>query len=278
MYIRDNKVRTARKAKQHDTGRRCARPSCQGTLRDCVVNNGELLPEIAMRRAITHAFRADLLVCIGESMRVTPAAEIPEIVIKKKNSSLGARLVIINMAHTPVHDECDMSIVASPDSVLEFLCETLGRPLPRYRLERHLLVGNHFNTAHLKCEWTLFVRGIDHEGNPQSTVRKVELKLPRGYHPRAALLPQEPHILTKKAVGGHGGEVQMKIWFTGSHGEPPIELEHCLRLQGKGAFTHYLLTLADSGDYWEVSYPDDPEQAGDDSSPDMNRRPNSANY
>ena len=125
---------------------------------------------------------------------------------------------------------------------------------------RHLLVGNHFSNDKLKCEWTIFVRGVDHEGNPLSTVKRVELKLPKNYHPRAALLPAEPHVLTKKAIGGVGGSVEMKVWFSGSCGEPPIELEHKLRLSGKGAYTHYLLTLGDTGDFWEVSYPD--EEAG----------------
>ena len=48
------------------------------------------------------------------------------------------------------------------------------------------------------------------KGNPLSTVKKVELKLPKGYHPRAALLPKEPHVLTKKAIGGLGGAVELK--------------------------------------------------------------------
>ena len=43
------------------------------------MSTGEFLPEIPIRRAITHAFRADLLICIGETMRVTPAAEIPAV-------------------------------------------------------------------------------------------------------------------------------------------------------------------------------------------------------
>ena len=69
MYIRDHKVRTSHKATVHTTGRKCPRPSCGGALRDCIVSTGEFLPEIPIRRAITHAFRADLLICIGEASR-----------------------------------------------------------------------------------------------------------------------------------------------------------------------------------------------------------------
>lgn len=51
-----------------------------------------------------------------------------------------------------------------------------------------------------------------------------------------------------------------QVWFSGHYGEPPIELEHSLRLQGQGAYTHYLLTLSEGGEYWDVTYPD--EEAG----------------
>ena len=42
-------VRNARKLTVHTTGKKCPRPSCGGALRDCVVSNGEHLPEIPIR-------------------------------------------------------------------------------------------------------------------------------------------------------------------------------------------------------------------------------------
>ena len=41
----------------------------------------------------------------------------------------------------------------------------LAQP-PIVSTSRHLLVGNHFNNDNLKCEWTIFVRGVDHEACP----------------------------------------------------------------------------------------------------------------
>lgn len=81
-------------------------------------------------------------------------------------------------------------------------------------------------------------------------------------------------MLTKKAIGGLGGVVRMKVWFSGHHGEPPFELEHRLRLSGKGAYTHYMLTLSPSGDFWEVEYPDEAE--GEPAAAPPPRRPHSA--
>lgn len=45
---------------------------------DTIVNFGENLPEKALETAFDHAARADLCVSLGSSLRVTPAADIPQ--------------------------------------------------------------------------------------------------------------------------------------------------------------------------------------------------------
>ena len=44
-YMRDHRVRTAQKTKDHRTGRVCDNPQCKGHLKDTIINFGEPLNE-----------------------------------------------------------------------------------------------------------------------------------------------------------------------------------------------------------------------------------------
>ena len=78
------------------------------------------------------------------------------------------------------------------------------------------------------------------------------MRLPKSYHPRAATLRSEPHVLSKKAIGGSGGIVELRITFMGSN-EPSVELDHELCLTGAGGYTYYLLELEQGGKSWIIS-------------------------
>lgn len=60
QYLRDFKVRNAKKAKAHKTGRLCDDPSCRGALRDSIINFGESLPEEDLDNGFNHAECADV--------------------------------------------------------------------------------------------------------------------------------------------------------------------------------------------------------------------------
>lgn len=50
---------------------------------DSIVNFGENLPDHELQKAFMHAKQADLCIVLGSSLRVTPAADIPEEVAKR---------------------------------------------------------------------------------------------------------------------------------------------------------------------------------------------------
>ncbi len=73
-------------------------PDCGGYIKTATISFGQAMPEAAMRRANELAAACDLLLAIGSSLVVWPAAGIP--VLAKRS---GARLVIINRDETD-HD------------------------------------------------------------------------------------------------------------------------------------------------------------------------------
>ena len=73
--------------------------SCGGKLVSSVVDFGQPLPEKDVEDSFRHAEQCDLLVVVGSSLVVTPAADVPVVAYEH-----GARLVIINQGETPLDD------------------------------------------------------------------------------------------------------------------------------------------------------------------------------
>jgi NAD-dependent SIR2 family protein deacetylase len=78
-------------------GDQMACPICGGRMASSVVNFGQSLPQKDLADSYWHAQRADLLVVVGSSLVVTPAADMPKVALKA-----GARLAIINQGETPL--------------------------------------------------------------------------------------------------------------------------------------------------------------------------------
>ncbi|HWW49490.1 MAG TPA: Sir2 family NAD-dependent protein deacetylase [Xanthobacteraceae bacterium] len=80
-------------------------PACDAPVKTATISFGQSMPEAAMRRATELAQHCDLLLVIGSSLAVWPAASIPLIA---KNA--GAKLVIINNEPTDQDDDADLVI------------------------------------------------------------------------------------------------------------------------------------------------------------------------
>jgi NAD-dependent deacetylase len=80
---------------------------CGGYIKTATISFGQAMPEAAMQRAETLSTSCDLLLAIGSSLVVWPAARFP--LVAKKN---GARLVIINHDPTEFDDVADLVVHA----------------------------------------------------------------------------------------------------------------------------------------------------------------------
>jgi len=66
----------------HVTGRRCTVPGCNGLLYDTIINFGENLPAREIEAGYDNCIKADVCLCLGSSLRVTPAADMPLQMVK----------------------------------------------------------------------------------------------------------------------------------------------------------------------------------------------------
>ncbi|MCD6550815.1 NAD-dependent protein deacylase [Thermotoga sp.] len=94
---REYTVEDVMKKLEKDCVPRC--DACSSLIRPNIVFFGETLPQNALNEAIRLSSRADLMIVMGSSLVVYPAAELPLMTVRS-----GGRLVIVNMGDTPLDD------------------------------------------------------------------------------------------------------------------------------------------------------------------------------
>jgi NAD-dependent protein deacetylase/lipoamidase len=93
---------------------------CGGPVKPDVVLFGELLPEQAMNEATALAAGAELLLCVGSSLEVYPAAGLPELTRRA-----GGRIAILTKGPTPYDSEADVRLEGDVVDELEALLAAL---------------------------------------------------------------------------------------------------------------------------------------------------------
>jgi NAD-dependent deacetylase len=96
--------------------------ACGGIVKSATVSFGQAMPQAEMRRATLAAHRADLMLVIGSSLVVYPAAGLP--LLARDN---GAVFIILNRGETGLDDEASERIDAEAGPVLARLAALLAQ-------------------------------------------------------------------------------------------------------------------------------------------------------
>lgn len=94
---------------------------CRGFLKPATISFGQALPQDVMARAAAAAEACDLLLAVGSSLVVEPAASIPRLA-----RQAGARLVIVNREPTPLDGIADAVVRGEIGVVLPALVRRNG--------------------------------------------------------------------------------------------------------------------------------------------------------
>jgi NAD-dependent deacetylase len=93
---------------------------CGGILRSATVLFGEPLPKEALDRSVAAARNCDLMLVVGSSLVVNPAARLP--LVAKQS---GAALAIVNRTPTALDDTADVHVLGEAASTLRALSDAL---------------------------------------------------------------------------------------------------------------------------------------------------------
>ncbi len=99
-------------------------PECDGILKPDVIFFGEQLPAEALRHAVDHSRRCDLLIVVGSSLVVYPAAYMP---VYAKEA--GAAVAIVNLTVTDFDLQADVVIHGKAGEVMPLILEAVKRNL-----------------------------------------------------------------------------------------------------------------------------------------------------
>jgi len=100
------------------TGRLC---ECGGKLQDFLLDWHDALPEDNLVKSEEECEKADLSICLGTSLRVNPANELPV-----KTLENGGKLAIINLQKTGIDEKATVKINAEVDVVMKRVMKELG--------------------------------------------------------------------------------------------------------------------------------------------------------
>ncbi len=95
-------------------------PECQGFVKTDVVHFGEPIPEDVLEQCNEEAAKSDMMIVVGSSAEIYPAAALPQMVKQE-----GGRLVEINPAQTAISLSCDVSLRGNPGEILPLLVEAV---------------------------------------------------------------------------------------------------------------------------------------------------------
>jgi NAD-dependent deacetylase len=99
-------------------------PECDGILKPDVIFFGEQLPAEALRQAVDRSRRCDLLIVVGSSLVVYPAAYMP---VYAKEA--GAAVAIVNLTVTDFDLQADVVIHGKAGEVMPLILEAVKRNL-----------------------------------------------------------------------------------------------------------------------------------------------------
>jgi len=97
---------------------------CRGVLKSDTVLFGEPLPVEPFNEALWWAESADLMLVIGSSLTVFPAAELPKRVIQR-----GKKAILINLTETPFDADFDLIFYEKAGKILPFFVKEVRKEI-----------------------------------------------------------------------------------------------------------------------------------------------------
>lgn len=95
--------------------------TCRSILKPSITLFEEMLPQKAWDEAERVSRKADLVLVVGSSLEVTPAAYLPMYSLEN-----GARLMIINLTHTPLDRQAELLLPGDAAIILPEILSILG--------------------------------------------------------------------------------------------------------------------------------------------------------
>ncbi|XP_029121918.1 NAD-dependent protein deacetylase SRT1 isoform X4 [Elaeis guineensis] len=167
-YLRDFEVETIG---MKETSRRCADTKCGAKLKDTVLDWEDALPPKEMNPAEKHCRTADVVLCLGTSLQITPACNLPLKTIRN-----GGEILIVNLQPTPKDKKATLVIHGQVDKVIAGAMHLLNLWIPPYiRIDFVKLSLSHSPKKKTYVKWCLKIASIHGQRAPLAFLKSAEV-------------------------------------------------------------------------------------------------------
>ncbi|CAL5403327.1 unnamed protein product [Camellia sinensis] len=194
-YLRDFEVETIGLKK---TSRSCSDVKCGAKLKDTVLDWEDVLPPTEMNAAEKHCRMADIVLCLGTSLQITPACNLP-----LKSLRGGGKIVIVNLQQTPKDKKASLVIRGLVDKERKY------------------------------AKWSLKVTSVHGERAPLPFIISVEVSFPERPELKTSVLHQQPFLLKRETLKTRPLKVVLKLNFSDGCGCQCISIECPVNFQAQ---------------------------------------------
>ncbi|XP_051126070.1 NAD-dependent protein deacetylase SRT1 [Andrographis paniculata] len=207
-YLRDFEIETIG---LKETTRRCSKAGCGAKLRDSVLDWEDALPPKEMNPAEKHCKMADLVLCLGTSLQITPACNLPLRCLKG-----GGEIVIVNLQKTPKDKKASLVIHGRVDKVIGGVMNALNMRIPPFvRVDLFQIVLSEALSVDKKyVNWTLRIASVHGKQAPLPFIKSVEVSFSESLNMKAAVLVNQPlHLKRRTARSTKPFDIFLKLSF-----------------------------------------------------------------
>ncbi|PPE00489.1 hypothetical protein GOBAR_DD02502 [Gossypium barbadense] len=194
-----------------ETSRRCSDEKCGAKLRDTVLDWEDALPPKEMNLAEKHCRMGDLVLCLGTSLQITPACNLP-----LKSLRGGGKIVIVNLQKTPKDKKASLVIHGFVDKVIAGVMELLNMKIPPYiRIDLFQTILSQSLSSDKKfVNWTIRIASVHGLSAPLPFIKSVEVSFSNNQNYKEASLDTQPFLLKRRTVLTETFEIFLNLKFS----------------------------------------------------------------
>ncbi|KAK4594275.1 hypothetical protein RGQ29_018098 [Quercus rubra] len=224
-YLRDFEVETIG---MKQTSRHC---KCGARLKDTVLDWEDELPLKELNPAAEQCRMADVVLCLGTSLQITPACDLPFQTLRG-----GGRVIIVNLQQTPKDKKASLVIHGRVDKVIAGVMHDLNLQIPPYvrvDLFQINLTYRQFPRFSDKkyVNWTLRVTSEHGKNAPLQFIKSVEVSFLDRPNLRTAILLKQPFLLKRQLISSRPFKISLKINFSDGCGCQSTKVEFPVNFQ-----------------------------------------------
>ncbi|GAV68817.1 SIR2 domain-containing protein [Cephalotus follicularis] len=217
-YMRDFEVETIG---LKETTRRCSDTQCGGKLKDTVLDWEDALPSKEMNPAEKHCRMADVVLCLGTSLQITPACNLPLKCLRG-----GGKIVIVNLQKTPKDKNASLVIHGLVDKVIAGVMDLLNMRIPTYvRIDLlQIIITQALSGDKRFINWNLRVASVHGQKSLLPFIKSIEVSFSDKQKYKSAILHDQPFQLKRRTAEAESFEIMLKLNFSEGCGCPCTEI------------------------------------------------------